>query len=199
MAITFGDNIEAGLAFPPVGLSGDDDTNTSLTIYLQRYNLNQAPLEQTLSWLLIWDQPGAQVPSWILDLVGKLLGCPRPDSLIGDDEGYRRVLLVQRIARQSSGTAPNIRKVVKRIGDYGTGARVGFLLPKTVIVTFNNFADVEAQGFSLDIVIRLLSATIKGLDRLQIFDAIGNAFTWDVEGQGWQQAVWSTALYDSED
>lgn len=197
MSIQFEDNIAAGLEQLPFGLSGDADTDQFLSIYLQRYNFNQAPLEQVLNWLLIWDLPGSQIPSWILDTVGKLLGCPRPDSLAGNDEGYRRVLLVQRIARKSSGTEPDVRKVVKRLGDFGGGANVRFLIPKTVIVTFANFENLAEQGITLDVVIRLLRATIGDVDRLQIWDAIGSAFTWNVEGLGWNQAVWATPLYDS--
>ena len=135
-----------------------------------------------MNYLLIWDQPGANTPLWVLDVIGKLLGIGRPaDASL---EEYRRILTVQRLVRKSSGTQPNVREIVNRIGGFGTGASVAFLTPHTVIVTFANFADVEAQGLTLPVVIALLEAAVVDVDRLQIWDAVGNAFTWGIQGQG---------------
>lgn len=189
-------NTAAGLDLVPFGLR-DDDTNDWLSIYLNRLDDLQGTIQTVMNYLLTWDQPGANTPLWVLDVIGKLLGIGRPaDASL---EEYRRILTVQRLVRKSSGTQPNVREIVNRIGGFGTGAGVAFLTPHTVIVTFANFADVEAQGLTLPVVITLLEAAIGDVDRLQIWDAVGNAFTWGIQGQGWGQGVWAAPLYDSKD
>lgn len=183
-----------GIERLPEALQLPDDV-AWLTLYLARLDSIQDVIDEYLSGLLTWDQLGASTPALALRAVGLLLGQPRPDN-VTDDE-YKRLLRVRRIARRSTGTAPDIRRVVAALGDIGGGAIVHFAVPHTVIVTFGNFAAISSKGLALDVVTSLLIDTIGDVDRLQIWDAVGNAFTWDVEGKGWGQAVWATPLYDS--
>jgi len=194
--VEYPDNVDVGLAQLPVGLR-EADTDAFLSVYLERYNTLQSLLETYINWLLTWDLPGTDTPDFILAAIGKLFGQPRP---VGTDrEAYRRILIVRRRVRRSKGTQPDVRRIVQEIGSYGGGAAVAFLVPNTVIVTFANFAAVAAQGLTLEVVSDLLLASIGSVKRLQIWDAVGNAFTWDIEGKGWLQAVWATPLFDSED
>src|SRR5690606_1243793 len=184
----------AGIDRLPAALKQPDDI-TWLSIYLARLDLIQQVIDDYLSGLLTWDQLGAQTPAIALAVVGKLLGQDRPDN-VSDDE-YKRLLRARRVARRSTGSAPDIRLVVSELGAIGGGATVRFQVPHTVIVAFGNFAILAAKGRSLDVVTGLLIDTIGDVDRLQIWDAVGGAFTWDTEGKGWLQAVWSIPLYDS--
>jgi hypothetical protein len=193
MSLDLPSNVDA-IQRLPQGLRGDN-TVAWLTIYLARLDAMQSVIDDFLSGLLSWDVIGFATPALALAAVGRLLGQPRPTGATDDE--YKRVLRVRRIVRRSTGTAPNIREVVRLLGDYGGGASVVMLPPNTVIVTFANFAAVAAQGLTLDVVTSLLIDTIGDVDRLQIFDAVGNVFTWDVEGKGWDQAVWAAILYDS--
>lgn len=178
----------------PAALKQPDDI-TWLSIYLARLDLIQQVIDDYLSGLLAWDNLGYDTPGLALQAVGRLLGQPRPAG--ATDVEYKQLLRIRRLVRQSTGTAPDIRRVVAEIGALGGGAIVRFQVPHTVIVTFGNFAIIAAKGLSLDVVTGLLIDTIGDVDRLQIWDAVGSAFTWDTEGKGWLQAVWSTPLYDS--
>jgi hypothetical protein len=179
----------------PQGLQGDD-TIAWLTIYLERLDTLQDVIADYLDGLLSWDQLGADTDATTLDHIGQLLGQARPTG--ASDDEYRRILRVRRLARLSCGTAPDVRQVVAELGSINGGATVHFATPHTVIVTFGNFAAVAAQGLTIDVVAALLLDTIQDVDRLQIWDAVGNAFSWDVDGKGWFQAVWATPLFDSE-
>jgi len=193
MSLDLPSNVDA-IQRLPSGLTGDN-TVAWLTIYLERFDALQSVIDEFLFGLLTWDQLGFPTPLLALDSVGRLLGQPRPTG--ASDDEYKRILRVRRIVRRSTGTAPNIREVVKLLGDHGNGATVRFQVPHTVIVTFAHFAAVAEQGLSLDVVISLLVDTIGDVDRLQIFDAVGHAFSWDIDGQGWLQAVWASPLFDS--
>jgi hypothetical protein len=180
----------------PQGLQGEN-TVAWLTIYLERLNVLQTLVDDYLSGLLSWDQLGAPTDAAVLEQIGLLLGQARPTGATDDE--YRRILRARRIVRLSCGTAPDIRAVVSELGSHAVGgASVYFVVPKTVIVTFVNFAAVDALGLTLDVVSALLMDAIGDVDRLQIWDAVGNPFTWDTEGLGWEQAVWATPIFDSE-
>ena len=190
------DNVTLGIAQLPQALQ-QPNTAKWLAILLSRVDDLQAFEIDYLNQLLIWDQLSADTDDYILDWLGALLGQPRPDG--ANSLEYKRILLVRRLVRLSSGTQPQVREIVTLLGSFGGGASTGILVPHTVIVTFANFAAVAALGFSLSVVVSLLSDAIGDHDRLQIFDAVGTAFTWGLEGQGWGQGVWSVPLYDSED
>jgi hypothetical protein len=179
----------------PQGLQGPD-TVAWLTIYLERLDALQTLVDNYLSGLLSWDQLGATTDAAVLDWIGALLGQGRPTGATDDE--YRRILRVCRIVRRSCGTAPDIREVVAELGSFANGASVYFTTPHTVIVTFVNFAAVAALGLTIDVVSALLLDAIGDVDRLQIWDAVGNPFTWDTAGLGWDQGVWATPLFDSE-
>ncbi len=180
----------------PQALRGDN-TRQWLGVYCDRLDVLQDTIALFLDGLLTWDQIGARTPAVVLAAIGRLLGQDRPSDATDDE--FKRILTVRRVVRQSTGTAPNIRRVVNTLGAFGGGANVVFSVPHVVIVTFGNFASVAALGFTIDVVAQLLLDAIGDVDRLQIWDAVGNPFTWSIEGKGWLQAVWSTPLYDSED
>lgn len=194
--IAFPDNIVTGIALLPQRLR-QEATEDWLGIYLGRLNDLQDSLVTYFNWLLTWDQPGAPTPDFVLRNIGKMLGQPWPDN--ATKEEYRRILTVRRFVRLSSGTRPQVREIVKAIGDVGGGAQVHFLPPHGAIVVFANFAAVAAEGFTQDVVSSILLDSIGACDRLQIWDAVGNVFSWDVQNQGWLQAVWATKLFDSQD
>jgi len=177
----------------PQGLQGEN-TRRWLTLYLARLDTMQSLVSTFLDGLLTWDQLGAEIPTYTLTLIGRLLGQPWADGLSA--EQYKRALIVRRIVRLSQGTAPHIRQVVAALGDLGSGASVYFATPHTVIVTFQNFATIDLP---IAVVASLLIDAVGDVDRLQIWDAVGNVFTWDVENKGWLQAVWANPLFDSED
>jgi hypothetical protein len=195
MALELSSNVDA-VARLPQGLQGEN-TIAWLTIYLERMDALQNTVAAYLDGLLSWDQLGAVADSQVLGWIGQLLGQPRPTGATDDE--YRRILRVRRIVRISCGTAPDIRAVVAALGQVAGGASVYFTTPHTVIVTFGNFAAVSALGLSLEIVAGLLLDAIGDVDRLQIWDAVGNPFTWDVEGLGWDLGVWATPIFDSEE
>ena len=180
----------------PDGLRGDN-TRRWLTLYTDRLDSNQAIVTAQIDGLLVWDQDGSIAPANILPSIGRLLSQPRPSGATDDE--YRRILRIRRVVRLSKGTAPDIRKVVAAIGDEGAGAIVYFSTPHIVIVTFANFASQVARGLTIDVVASLLIDAIGDVDRLQIWDAVANPFTWDLENFGWLQAVWALPLFDSED
>lgn len=191
--ITLPSNAE-GINLLPEGLRGPNATDW-LRQYTDRLDQSQAVILAWINALAQWDQEGAILPVGTLEIIGRLLGQPRPTG--ASDQVYQRILKVRRLVRQSNGTRLSVRRVTSAIAEGTQGATVTFVTPHTVIVTFANFAAVEARGFSLSVVASLLLDTIQDVDRLQIFDAVGNVFTWSVEGKGWIQAVWAVPLYDN--
>lgn len=187
-------NVVEGLALNPLPGEG---TDAWLTIYLERFDSIQDVIVEYWNDLLSWDQLGAQTPDFILDGVGQILGQARPDG--STDDEYKRILIIRRLVRLSSGTQPDVRRVVAAIGEFAAGSIVSFLTPHTVIVTFSNFAQAVAAGLTLPVVAQLLLDAVQDVDRLQIWDNVGNPFTWDEQGKGWSQGVWSTPLFDSQD
>jgi hypothetical protein len=160
--IVLPDNIVEGLALLPQNLR-QPNTEAWLAIYLGRYNTLQDVLVKYFNWLLQWDLPGADTPDFILDNIGKLLGQPRPDG--AGRETYREILKIRRLVRLSSGTRPQVREIVKALGDISSGAAVVFMVPHTIVVSFANFSALEAKGFSLDV----RSATfLRGILRVKV-------------------------------
>lgn len=155
-----------------------------LSVYLQETANSEVAALQVINALLEWNG-GGRTFSFVLDIIGKLIGQPRPNNF--DDDDYRFVLVARTIARVSDSTYPSVLRLVHHLARGSQYSVIPSVPEHWKIVFFD--LDLDAQW--LAIYARLLLDTIGATDSLEIIQANGGVALYDTDNVGYDQGVYA--------
>lgn len=144
-----------------------------LSIYLREIMSEETTALRVLDGLREWNVPSPSTLSFVLDIIGKLIGQPRPSGFGNDD--YRFILQARVLARASDATLSAVTKLVDflaRGAPYGIDASV----PEHWTIYFTLDLDVQWRA----LYARLLLDGIAATDSLDLSLAPPGGGVYDV-------------------
>lgn len=149
-----------------------------LSVYLQEFTSTETAFLQVLDALAEWNRAAPRY-SFVLDVLGKLVGQPRPDGF--GDQDYVSVLIARTIVRGSKSQLSDLIRLVAYLSTLNGG--------------LGNYSVLGGPPEHWDIVIydAVLTQQWQDLYARLIFDAIGvtDSFRLTIGTSG-------TAIYDDE-
>lgn len=130
-------------------------------VYLRQMNGIEDLAQTVLDAFVNWQTTGSQF-DWVLDLIGVLLGQPRPEGY--DNTAYTFILQARVFARRSTATSDDVRRVVEWLAR-GQPFAIFTLPPKIIIV---QFTDLVLTPQDQAIYAQIITAAIDAVDLLEV-------------------------------
>jgi hypothetical protein len=145
-----------------------------LSVYLQQLTNTEVISLQVIDGFLDWR--AGRTRTWILDLIGSMIGQPRPTAFNDDD--YRFILAARTIARVSDSSLAAVEKLVAFLAR-DSAYLIDTAVPEHWYITFIDLPLTE-QWSALYAAI-LLDA-IGATDSLELTSATGGTALYDTDG-----------------